>query len=140
MKIASYKLKYGLFYPKSVQNYVHERVAALGRRTQRQLGDDYAIWTSKSNHSEAAYLRIRNRKTGIVFMVSFRSHGTFSGVPSDRIIRLDKFKTWKECRGVFIDKIMPNIIDRMNTELVLQAEFERELHRTMDAILEGGRV
>jgi hypothetical protein len=138
MKIASYKLKYGLFYPKSVHNYVHERVAALGRRTQRQLGDDYAIWTNKSTHSEASYVRIRNRKTGVVFIVSFRNHGTF-GPACDRIIRLDKFKTWKECRGVFLEKILPNIITKMNTDLVLQAEFERELHRTMDNLLESVR-
>jgi hypothetical protein len=146
MKVASYTLQYGRFYPKSVHNYIHERVGALGRRLQRQLGDEYVVHTSTSKESEASYLRIRYKLTDTSYTVSFRNHGEIGTKHrADKVVKLSAFKTWKYCREIFITRMLPTILEELHTDKVQERGFEKSyrilLHEIMDIVLsEGGRV
>ena len=146
MKVASYKLKYGTskFYPKSIQKYIHARVEALSRRLQRELGDDYAVYMNPSDFSEAAYIRIRHRRTDVNYTIGFKSHGDFgrSATTPDKIVRLSSFETWKECKEVFLKRMMPYILHAMSNEKLQERMFEKDLrmhlHDMMDEVLSGG--
>lgn len=115
MRIGPYEIKYEDIVTQSVRNYVHARVEALSRGVSKRIGDKYEVRFYPSATSEAAYIRIRLLDGDVHYMVSFRNHGKYSKQPFDRQVLLSSYDTWLECKHDFLDRILPEVLEEINT-------------------------
>lgn len=136
MRVGAYKLQYGRWYPESVKTYVHQRVEALSRKLQRELGERYEVRFNSAKGSEASYVRIRNKDKGTKYNISFRNHGDFREKQYDEAIMLCKFETWMDVKETFFADHLPHIRYLLDVELPLQADIAREVALELEK-LEG---
>lgn len=130
----SYELQYGTFYPKSVEKYVHQRVGALGRLLTRKLGDNYGIEVKHSKHSEASYIRIRNKQYSTSHIVTIRNHGNFANAKYDTCVQLHKFETWLECKRNFMSEVLPKILHDIDHEKAMPVIIRKEIEKELDTL------
>lgn len=135
MKVGTYRLLYGGWYPTSVRSYVHKRVEALARKLSKELGEGYDVRFNGAKGSEASYIKIRNKTKGTTYNVSFRNHGDFQEKRYDEAIMLCKFDTWKDVKETFLTDHLPHIRQKLDVELPLQADIAREIEAAISRLL-----
>lgn len=136
MRVANYKMQYGTFYPASVRNYVHSRVATLRKTIEKELGDDYRVEFHASKESEASYIRIRNKRKNYAYKLSIRNHGSFIQKKQyDGCVILSKYDTWSDCKSYIMEELLPKIRYEIDYVRPLSDDIARELDARLGALL-----
>lgn len=115
MKIGTYNIEFGDMTTPTTRKYIQARVEALAKGIQRRIGDKYEVRFYPSSSSESSYIRIRMRDGDVSYMLSFRNHGRFSKQPYDREVLLSDYDTWLECKHDFLERILPEVMEEVNT-------------------------
>lgn len=115
MKIGTYKLEYGGWYPPTVRQYVQTRVETLAKIVGKNLGSRYEVKVKRAKNSESTYLRIRDRYDNVMTTVCFRNHGNCARSSYDIQVLLYKYDTWSDCKDDFLTNILPGVLAELKT-------------------------